>query len=87
MDKFELVVKKWTVIGEHGFQYYWDPAWLDPVTGCKEIHYMNPTAGYARQVSLNQDDTLGFLEWLVPTAYKEVETTWLRTTNGLGKRG
>lgn len=84
--KFELVTRAWTPIGDYGFEYYWDPDWVDPLTGCHEVHFMNTSAGYARQWSLTQTITPAYLEWLVPHTYAETESTWLRT-NGLGKRG
>lgn len=81
MDAFTLTYRAWTPIGDYGFQYYWDPDWVEPLTGCKEVHFMNTSAGYAVQRTVNPDQAanLTFIEWLVPHAYKEVEEKWLRS--------
>lgn len=83
MEKFELVLRQWTEIGSHGFRYYWDPEWTEPLTGCKELHFMNPSAGYAVQRTVNPDQAASFtfITWFVPHAYKEVEDKWLRNQN------
>jgi hypothetical protein len=79
---FQLVFRTWTPIGKHGFKYYWDPQWIEPLTGCKEVHFMNAEAGFSRQFTVNPDqaDSAEYISWLVRNAYTETVNQWLRTT-------
>lgn len=80
MSEFILRESEWTPIGDYGFQYYWDPFWLEPLTGTHEIHYVNAGAGYARQVTVHPEvaKSDSYMTHLVQIHYREVEAEWLR---------